>query len=395
MTALCFICLALLILSLMCSKERLFSPAVITSGIWFVCVVCFTVFDHGLYPVSSKFCTALTIWCSCFCISSLSVQSISFKTPYNGIVPSRTMRDIYFYFCIATLPLMILQVIAIFRSGYQGNMFHLLRMANVYGIESEGIARTATFFIPFWQITYLIELSEYSKQNRGRVCFLALLNIFYIVVSMSKTVFLIFFLSTMFMLLFKKRIAIKHVIIGGICLIFIFFVLQTIRAISGQEVEFGNFLRLYVLTSIPAFEMVEPCSSAHWGENSFRFVYAIANRLHLSSIEPIDPVLAWAEVPVPTNVYTVMYPFYKDFGFVGVGIFAAVSGAIFGWIYKCVEQGSLFAAILYAILSICLFMQIMGDIFFTTLSQNIQYILIAILPFFVTKYSLLKRTSYD
>ena len=52
------------------------------------------------------------------------------------------------------------------------------------------------------------------------------------------------------------------------------------------------------------------------------------------------------------------------------------------------EDGSNFSMVLYSLLSGTIVMQFIGDTFFTVLSQNIQYLVAALLPFIISKYKL-------
>ena len=69
-------------------------------------------------------------------------------------------------------------------------------------------------------------------------------------------------------------------------------------------------------------------------------------------------------------------------------VFAIILGLMFGYLFKTAEDNSDFALVLYAILAGTIVMQFIGDTFFTVLSQNIQYLLAALLPFIISKYNL-------
>mgnify|MGYP003296650296 CR=1 FL=1 len=86
--------------------------------------------------------------------------------------------------------------------------------------------------------------------------------------------------------------------------------------------------------------------------------------------------------------YTGIYPFYKDFGLIGVACFAIILGLLFGYLFKSSEDGSEFAFVIYTILSGVLIMSFVGDTFFTILSQNIQYFIAAMIPYIISKYNL-------
>lgn len=377
----CLFCLLCLVLSLICSRQNLFAPAVLVSGLWFVCTFLYMVVDHGLNPIRGQFPIGISFFVGCFTLASLFMQSLKVPVGYKNIVPSQIARDIYFYFSLITLPLLLYDVYGIIIHGGVGNVFSQLRIANVKGF-------TSSFFQVFWLVAYLMELLCYSKEKRFRVIMLALINISYVFISMSKMNLTIIIVATAFVLYSRGIIKLKiRTILIGIMLLFAFFLaFQTWRTSSQTQAK--SFISLYLLSSMPAFETVLPETTEHWGENTFRFFYAANYKLGLGDIEPVDPILPFIHVPVLTNVYTVLYPFYKDFGLYGVIVFALFLGAFFGRLFKFVQSENLYAVVLYGLLLYCLFMQFMNEAFFTMFSQNLQYIIVAFIPFFITKHHL-------
>ena len=93
-----------------------------------------------------------------------------------------------------------------------------------------------------------------------------------------------------------------------------FVIIQILRTNQYYTFKMNDFISMYFLSGMPAFDTVKPYSSLHFGENTFRFFYALSYEFGFSKIEPVDPVLQFIKVPTITNTYTVLYPFYKDFG---------------------------------------------------------------------------------
>lgn len=390
----CILCLLLLALSYVCSNESILAPAVIVSGVWFVTTFLFLVLDHNLNPATSKFMVAISIWVATFCISSLLAQSLKFNISFANTNPSQIARDIYFYFSLITLPFFLHNIYIIISSGFGENIFSVLRYANVSGFENKGIAPTTSFFVIFWLVSYSMELINYSKQNRWRVILLFILNLLYAFISMSKANFLTLFLVTIIILFYKEKIKLKTILIGLMLLIVVFFSIQTLRRDRfSTKLDTKDFVSLYLLAGIPAFETLEPESSEHFGESTLRLFYAINYKLGYSQIEPEDPILKFVHVPIGTNVYTTLYPYYKDFGLTGVTFFGLFLGFLFGVLYNKLRQKDQYALILYALLSICVAMQFMNEVVFTTLSQNLQYIIIAYIPFLISRYHLFERKT--
>lgn len=387
MTTLLILCTILFIFSLLFSRRRWYAPSVLASGIWLVSLLAYSWIDHGLHPLTNETCSIITYWLALFCIPSWCVQSVYIKPIFKDIRTSVTARDIYYYLSLCTLPLMIFSVLLVVaRSG--GNPFSALRDANVS--EDNGI-RTTGFFVIFWMVSYIMELQVVSKENLGRVILLFFINLFYAFISMGKMNFMILFLASAIILTRHKILKIWHLVIGGVLLMFLFVGIQTIR---GSYTTPKKFAALYLTSSLGNLNTnLKPESAEHWGENTFRLFYAFKSAIDGGRTKPIDPVLEFERVEVGefvfgSNTYTTLYPFYKDFGKTGIMVFAIILGLMFGYLFKTSEDNSDFALVLYAILAGTIVMQFIGDTFFTVLSQNIQYLLAALLPFVISKYNL-------
>lgn len=387
MTKLLIISTILLVFSILFARRRWYAPSVLASGVWLVSLMAYSWIDHGLHPLTNETCSMITYWLALFCIPCWCVQSVYIKPLFKDIRTSVTARDIYYYLTLFTLPLMVFSVLLVVaRSG--GNPFSALRDANV--AEDNGI-RTTGFFVIFWMVSYIMELQVVSKQNLGRVVLLFLVNLFYAFISMGKMNFMILFLASAIILTRRKILKLWHLAIGGVVMIFLFVGIQTIR---GSYTTPKKFAALYLTSSLGNLNTnLKPESAEHWGENTFRLFYAFKSALDGGHTKPVDPILEFKRVEVGefvfgSNTYTALYPFYKDFGKTGVMVFAVILGLLFGYLFKTSEDNSDFALVLYAILAGSIVMQFIGDTFFTVLSQNIQYLVAALLPFIISKYNL-------
>ena len=387
MTKLLIICTILLGFSILFARRRWYAPSVLASGVWLVSLAAYSWIDHGLHPLTNETCSIITYWLALFCIPSWCVQSVYIKPIFKDIRTSVTARDIYYYLSLFTLPLMVFSVLLVVaRSG--GNPFSALRDANV--AEDNGI-RTTGFFVIFWMVSYIMELQVVSRKNLGRVVLLFFINLFYAFISMGKMNFMILFLASAIILTRHKILKLWHLAIGGVVMIFLFVGIQTIR---GSFTTPKKFAALYLTSSLGNLNTnLKPESAEHWGENTFRLFYAFKSAVDGGHTKPVDPILDFKRIEVGefvfgSNTYTTLYPFYKDFGKTGVMVFAVILGLLFGYLFKTSEDNSDFSLVLYAILAGTIVMQFIGDTFFTVLSQNIQYLVAALLPFIISKYNL-------
>ena len=376
------------------ARRRWYAPSVLATGAWLAAIVAYTLIDRGMHPLKPEIITALTVWITGFTVATWVAQSLYLKPMLKDITPSVPVRDLYYYFSLATLPVMAWAVLMIVRHT-GGNPFSALRDANVRA-NDQGI-RTTGFFVIFWMVSYIMELRVLSKENRRRVIVLFLVNLFYVVISMGKMNLMILCLSTIIILSEKQIVKLKHLFIVVPVLLAMMLVLQNVRGALTSSDKIGDFASIYICSSIVNLNKnVEPKSAEQPCENTFRLYYAVKKKLDGGKTKVVDPVLEfqWLQISdkwYASNTYTALYPFYKDFGLAGVWVFSIFLGLLFGILFKLAEDGSICALVLYAILAGCILMQIIGDTVFTVLSQNIQYLIAVLIPFVMSKYRMFEK----
>ncbi len=385
------LCLLFVFVSLIVSKNNVFSPAVITSVVWLVVFSLFWVLNHNLPHFNTKFLLAISLWICLFCLSSLLMQSVNFKVP--DLTPSQFVRDLFFWISVVSYPFFLLYVRDALSFGETGNWALDLRFA--------ALGKTSHFKEPYggwnvmiWNVAYLIEFFYFSKKNRIRVFILAFILLSFGFFTMSKIVFLDFFIKTISISFFRRKVTLKQFFISILSIVLFFVIIQSARqGLQAKSIDENDLLVLYVLGNPVAFDTLTPNSSIHFGENVFRIFYVISEKIGISSIEPIDPILPFIKKPISTNTYTVLYPFFKDFGYWGVGIFSLFFGLLFGWIFRKAQQGSDFFIILYVLLVSAIVMQYVAEQFLTQLPSYIKQTVLLLFPFIAMKYNFFKKTS--
>ncbi len=377
----------LLILSYVCSQQYLLSPAVMTCCIWLVCLSLYLFLPHNLYPLGTQTAIGLTCWILGLTLSSLFIQSFPLKTVNTEA--SKTVRDLYLVLSIATFPLMLWWAYKALTTGTGSWMTDLRSAAIGNGVDKKVFSPT---YMYLWQVTYALELIYFERKKWWRVAIPAVFFIALGLCTMAKIHLLSFMLFTICILLFKRKISFKHLVMG-IGIVFVAMAaLQYVRinqTMDGEGVT--DFVSLYLLSPMPAFETIVPKTAAHWGENALRFFYIVGHKLGLTNIEPVDALLPFVKVPISTNTYTVMYPFFVDFGYAGILIFAILLGGIYGMIFRVVHDGNKLALVIYAYLMHIIVMQYAADLFFTGIAGIIKLVLIAAIPFVVEKSKMLYR----
>jgi oligosaccharide repeat unit polymerase len=313
------------------------------------------------------------------------VQSCKFKQGIN-LDPSKLIRDIYLLLSILSYPSFLIWVYSAITSNVTDNWALNLRIAALGQLPGVSTEVYGGVHILLWQVSFLLELVYFNKKKWYRVILPGLFYLSFGIFTMSKAVLLNLFMITIIILYVKKIVRLKHLLIGLCVLFFVFFSLQTIRHGNNASTNSkDSFMVLYLLSSMSAFDTVEPMSSTHFGENVFRLFYAAFHSFGLTSIEPINPILDFIKKPIETNTYTGMYPFFKDFGYWGVGVFALLYGLFYGWLFKKLQYGSSFYIILFSYFSALLVMQYVAEMIFTNLAGHIKFFIILYIPFLFSK----------
>lgn len=175
---------------------------------------------------------------------------------------------------------------------------------------------------------------------------------------------------------FKKKIKLK-----SIGLLVAFFALTSLALTSlrtsedSEEQNIFELLGVYTYSPIIAFgELAQ--DSKNFGENTFRFFYALTYRTGLNGIEPIDTVRDYVYIPLPTNVYTIMEPFYRDFDIFGVIYGAIFYGSFYSVIYfKAIQKQGIYI-IFYSFISLNLVLGFFGETLLTNLALSLYLFIV-------------------
>lgn len=380
-----------LLLSLVVTK-KMFAPTNLVAALWLFCILAYNLYPHQLFPLNNQFYTAISIWVGAFTFSSLFVQGI-YQKPNNTHEPNLSLRNLYFFLSVVSFVYMLWYIVSLLGElGLSTNLFLNLRNAALGKFKGMDEGTSNNYFAPLWLVSYVIEILHYKRKRTWILIILLFINLGWAVLIMSKLTFLYVFISTFVILLYKNKIKTRTILIS-LATIFVFFsyfqVLRSTKAeLDGNKLNY-DFFSLYVLTGIPAFETIQPNSSDYYGQNSFRFFYAISYKTGFGKKEPVNPILEFIhpskDKTINTNVYTAMYPYFKDFGYLGVFIFALLIGMFYGYIFKKATKKDNPMIVAYSIFATGLILQFMNEMTFTTLSFLLQILIISHLPYWINK----------
>lgn len=320
-----------------------FSPWSLTLAIWGGLLVLY--FLQGtLDPIGPQFLTNFILWIGTFIPASfltfILTKDESLTSPVERGKSIDVNMQLFYVLLVVSLLFTILYAKWIYGIVSQFDTEDLLfniRLYAVYKTDSPGIL-ILTQGLNF--SLFLTAIWLYPKISKLTIALIVAINLLLEFSMMEKSGILIMVLSTLFVLYEKRIIKLRSIGITLLGIIVLFFFFNMSKEAQEQEsVDFMDFLGIYVTSPIVAFEKLRITITDGWGGNTFSdvFPYLRYFGIHLESINRLQD---FVYVPVPTNVYTIMQPFYNDFGTMGVAVFGLLYGWGAGYVYRKFYDGS-------------------------------------------------------
>lgn len=175
-------------------------------------------------------------------------------------------------------------------------------------------------------------------------------------------------------------------------IVIVFAALFIYVAISKKHIETGNisyileqalnWLIHYISGSLVTFQKWFKVSGRdfNFGQNTFRILYAIANRFISSKIEVVSTYFPFIKIGPRiesiANVYTIYYTYIIDFGRIGGILVQAILGWLYGYLYWKKECNQMGAVLAFAFSIYPLMMQVFGDQYVALESGYLQIYLV-------------------
>lgn len=355
-------------------KERNFlSPAVLCSCLWTFFVGIYLFVDHGLYAVSSQTYFCLLIWVLFFSIgcSVSSVVSLNTSTYVN-----KSSGKVLFFISLYFVPYVIYQLFIFVSSIDISLLFHSLRMRAVSN-EASGIS---DYFFTVAYMSFLYHLYEFvfqpSSKTRKRLIIIIIINLLFCFIAVSKANVILLFFPLFLVFVTEGIISKLHFLLGVFSILLLFFVIQSLRAVTeGQNLcDIFQELFYYFLAGFPAFDQIVAMDyqSPVFGNYTFGFFYRVLNAVGCDFPVVNNVGLGYQFVPVPTNVYTVLFAPYLDFGYLGLCIVGLFQGAVSGLLWDKYKRGDAGCTIIYPYFATIIILQFFSEYFFMNLSYTIQ-----------------------
>ncbi len=379
---LCAIALILLVLGMAAIRRcNLYSPIVISSLIWLVVFITGLIVKERFYPLQEK---AFIAWLIFFMVTNL----IFFLLYPSRSIHARIENEIRKIPIDYTLLLLLLLVWLSYRiwvvgSGGPEYFFLNLRLSsnNIEGFLPIGfVAR----FYPLVFALFLFEHVYERKDNRHLRLMLWTLMLLYAIANMGKLNILTPMVSYIIIQGIKGKISILRISAYSGVVLAAMLAIHFIRSGGANETTIGDIFAIYIYSPLVALGYMNIDTTLPIASYVLRFFYALGNILDIAP-HPVDVITPYVWIPEPTNVYTVMQPFYYDFGLLGVLLEAFFYGLFFSCLYwLSVKKGGLWL-IIFSGFSIVLVGQFIVDLFIMLLSGNLQFLICASAIFLISK----------
>ena len=344
---------------------NLFAPWNITIALWTFVLLCIYLLGDKLYPLTTQFYTCISLWLSLFCITSFITYNLNKQDDKqdNYISAPIYYNKALFYILLAISlvlsPMCVKKMLDIVSAFGSDNLMQSIRLLAVKG-EGFGLLEQC-FFIN--KVLFIIAIWKYPEISIWKVLLIFFLLILNSIAVMDKGTLFFIVIVFVFILHEKGKIKTVHMAIGGSFLVFIFFMLTVLRGGTDDEGNYNEqmnlleFLAIYVFANPVAFGYLNQGVVPQFGANTFYLLYYFLNRYGVGNYVAVDIVQEFTYVPLPTNLYTVMQPFYVDFGSIGVAYFALIYGVFTGWCYAGYRRGNSTMKCLYTYLVMVLVLQ--------------------------------------
>lgn len=359
-----------------------FSPWMVTVGIW-LAIILMSQNEQGLlYPLGPQFYTCVGIWVP---IMSLSGILTYYAFPENGnknvlrdnkITINNTFFNLFLFIAIICTPVYVYQVFKVVMMFGTDNLFNNIRVLATSG-QNEG-NELLKYINTVNQALYIIAIWKYPDIKRWQFIVIIMANIMCAVAIMEKGFLFFMFFVTLFVLYEKGKIKIRSIAIAAIVIVCLFYYINMLRAAEGEmnNVTFMDFFAIYILSPAVAFEKVQQNLTDQFGTHSFAFFYAVLNKLGIGHFYVEKKLQEFVFVPLPTNVFTIFQPFFRDFGYKGIAFFASVYGIFTGWLYRQCMNGGFISRCLYAYIVEILILQFFQENLLISLSILFQYLFV-------------------
>lgn len=366
-------------------KSALYSPLFINIFSWLVVFVSGLFFYQDFYPITDNVFIAWLCWFSITSFFFFILQPKGFSQVALTFSNPSSLPVRYYFFIGVMILWLIYRIWAVGNAG-SAHFFLNLRMAaiGIEGVETLGLAAR---FYPLMIALYIFEQHNYKPERKAERLFLLVWLLVYAIGTMGKFAILAPILIWIVTASMQNRVNKLQILkVAGVTFLLMLLAHIT-RSSEGSDFNLFKMLAVYTYSPIVALGYLDIQGAQSFGQYSLRFFYAVGHVFDLTP-EPVSIIMEYVSIPVETNAYTVLMPFYIDFGLFGVCVFAIIYGLLFGMLYSLVNQRVKIYFAVYVSMTLILLSQFMGESLFSTMSAHLQTVFLLLII-----YSLAKRNN--
>ncbi|MBR3087513.1 MAG: oligosaccharide repeat unit polymerase [Prevotella sp.] len=357
----------------------IFSPWTITTVIWLAIEVMFLFQGDLLYPLGNQFHSCLALWLPIFCASAMVTYYVLPRGNTDQTLSdipdiNQALFNLFYVISMVITPLYLYKIMQVVMMFDSSDMLNNIRMLAVYGDENYGFLN---YSYVLNQVLLVVGLWRYPKVPLWQLITIIIASLMSAFAIMEKGMLFFLFAGVLFVLYEKRVIKMRSILISSAVLILVFFLFTTARsyredADPNEDLTFLDFFAIYVLSPAVAFEYVEEDLTPQLGSHTFQTIYMFLNRFG-GDYEVNAKIQEFVWVPLPTNVYTVFQPFFEDFKYKGVALFAMFYGVFSGLAYRMARNGNSVGKCLYVYVVYVLALQFFQENVMMSIVNVIQF----------------------
>lgn len=345
---------------------------------WFILFLGGIFAGEIFYPLSGRVFSIFLIWYLIIASITLVIYFLQFKDINRNkrvrVYSIKFKKPLIFFSIIACL----ISIIETYYVGSSGPYAFFLNLRLSLFLEDYSGPKYVLTPILYPIMTSLFAISLTVKNSKYLFRVLILWQIIFIVSTVGKLTILtpitIFFVIRY--IGFKKKIKVKNISIMILSFALLSSLLTFLRTSeSSDKQSIFEIIGTYSYSPIIAFGELIP-NSNHFGERTLRFFYALSNRVGLSNIKPVETLQDYVYIPLPTNVYTIMQPFYEDFAIFGIFYGAMLYGLFYSLMYfKAIQKQGIYI-VFYSFIALNLVLGFFAETLLTNLALTLYLFLI-------------------
>lgn len=361
-----------------------FSPWILTTAIWGVVLGLYYILDTGLYPITEQLYYCLILWIPIFCTSAIITYVLTpatnSKTPkvVGGIDINISIFNFFFIVTLIITPLYVYRVYQLVTTFGTEDLLNNVRVLAVHG-DGQGFLNYSSVIN---QALFIVALWAHPRISMWKVVVLGIACLMNALAIMEKGGMLFVFVCIVFVLFSKGAIKLRSIVVSTAVIVILFYFFNLARAVDGSEYQENatlmDFFAQYALSPPVAFCQLMPDITPQFGTNTFETVYLFLRRFGADVVVK-GKLQEFVDVPISTNVYTILQPFFIDFGYRGIAFFATLYGVVCGYLYRSFRNMSSIGTCLYTYGVYVLLMQFYQENVFLSLVFVLQFTCFTIL----------------